>query len=147
MTPHIKYMKVHPNARMPVRATEGSTGLDLYAVEDVALYIGDRKAVKTGLVLDLSHLPESSDVQIRSRSGLALNHGVVVLNAPGTIDRDYRGELKVILMNHGDAPYQIRAGDRIAQLVIGTSLSTIWFPVEQVSETGRGDGGFNSTGK
>jgi len=144
---YVKYEKLHENARLPTQATSGSTGLDIYALEDVAMHIGDILAIRTGLKLDLSNLPKGADVQIRSRSGLSLNHGIVVLNSPGTIDRDYRGEVKVILMNYGDYIYQIRAGDKIAQLVIGMSIKLPWFPGEVSEDTDRGAGGFNSTGR
>lgn len=147
MTPHIKYQRLTEAARIPVQATPGSTGLDLYSAEDYVLDIGERRAIGTGLIFDMRHIGDI-DIQIRSRSGLAINHGVVVLNAPGTIDKDYRGEIKVILINHGDFPYMIKAGDRIAQLVFGYRVPNIMMvPIDVVEQdTKRGAGGFNSTG-
>ena len=146
----IKVLKIHDSAVIPSKATAGSTGLDLYAVENTLLVgNGGIEVVGTGLVLDLRMLPIGADVQVRPRSGLAAKHGITVLNSPGTIDRDYLGELKVILINHGKSDYQISTGDRVAQLIIGNAItSTSLFPVEDIgSVTARGFGGLGSTGK
>lgn len=154
----VKIKKLVDNAVLPVKATYGSVGYDLVAVEDAVLttYYGRRlpqgphyKTVGTGLALDLSSLPHGVEAQIRPRSGLAAKHGITVLNSPGTIDRDYRGELKVILVNHGLAEYEVKKGDRIAQLVFSTYLPNPTFiPLEELDgETDRGEGGFGSTGK
>ena len=144
---YIKYELMTDNAKLPTKGTELATGYDLYSIEDLVLDIGERRGVRTGLKFDMSALA-NIDLQVRSRSGLALNHGVVVLNSPGTIDRDYRGEIIVILINHGDFPYMIKVGDKIAQLVLGYYLpSVLMLPTEEVSaDTPRGSGGFGSTG-
>lgn len=144
----IKVVKKDPTARLPERGSKDATGYDLFAHEDVLLTVGDRAAVSTGISLDLTDSPESLDVQVRSRSGLAIKHGIVVLNGIGTIDRDYTGEIKVILINHGEFNYTIRKGDRIAQLVFGAvAPPASFFPVDTINTTGRGASGFGSTGK
>ena len=111
--------------------------------DSVTLAPGAWAAIPTGLTIAL---PEGYEAQVRPRSGLALNHGITCLNAPGTIDSDYRGEVKVILINHGAEDLAIRRGDRIAQLVIAPVTRAAWDEVESLSETGRGAGGFGSTG-
>ncbi|MFN3230818.1 MAG: dUTP diphosphatase [Alphaproteobacteria bacterium] len=130
---------------LPDYQSDGAAGADLLAAgrEDVILKPGARALIPTGIAIDL---PEGFEAQVRPRSGLALKHGVTVLNAPGTIDSDYRGEVGVILINHGDAPFTIARGDRVAQLVIAPVVQANWTGVDQLSETGRGAGGFGSTG-
>lgn len=128
---------------LPVYATEGAAGMDVVSAEDVVIAPGGRHAVMTGLALAIPH---GFEVQVRPRSGLALKHGISVPNAPGTIDSDYRGELKVILINHGHADFEIRRGDRIAQLVLAPVVRAGWVEVEALEETVRGEGGFGSTG-
>lgn len=145
----IKYKKLTDNAKVPTKATTESTGFDLYAAETVVLDpFGGRGIIRTGLQLDLTRIPLDKEVQIRPRSGLAAKHGVTVLNSPGTIDRDYRGEVQIILINHGDDEYTVNEGDKIAQMVIGSFLPHInFYPVDDMSvDTERGTGGFNSTG-
>lgn len=144
----IKIKKLQQNAKLPSKGTFDSTGYDLASAESVTLLPGRRAVVSTGLVLDLSKLPAGVDAQIRPRSGLAAKHGVTVLNSPGTIDRDYRGELKVILINHGEEAFTIEQGDRIAQMVFGIALSHVTLvPVDAIDEdTERGSAGFGSTG-
>lgn len=131
---------------LPRYATEGSSGCDLRAAvsEPVTLRPGERLAVPTGLVLAI---PEGYEGQVRARSGLALKSGIACLNAPGTIDSDYRGEVRVILANLGDEPFEIRRGDRIAQLVFSPVAAADFDPAAEVSESGRGGGGFGSTGR
>jgi dUTP pyrophosphatase len=131
---------------LPTRATPGSSGYDLHAaVEgDVVIAAGERVLIATGFSIAV---PYGHEAQIRPRSGLALEHGIVLPNAPGTIDADYRGELKVIVMNAGDEPFVIRRGDRIAQLVIAPVTVAEWREVAQLSPTGRGAGGFGHTGR
>ncbi len=131
---------------LPERQTEGAAGFDVRAAnpEPLTLAPGGRAAVPTGLVLSI---PPGHEVQVRPRSGLALNHGIILPNAPGTIDSDYRGELKVILMNLGDAPFVVRAGDRIAQLVVGRVAEARWEEAAELDETPRSEGGFGHTGK
>ncbi|HMO69514.1 MAG TPA: dUTP diphosphatase [Novosphingobium sp.] len=128
---------------LPAYATEGAAGMDVLAAEDVTLAPGARHAVATGLALAI---PPGFEIQVRPRSGLALKHGISVPNTPGTIDSDYRGELKVILINHGHHPFEVRRGDRIAQLVLAPVTRAAWLEVEELDETARGEGGFGSTG-
>jgi len=129
---------------LPRYETEGSAGLDLRADEPVALAPGERALVPTGLALEI---PPGFEGQVRPRSGLAARHGVGLLNAPGTVDPDYRGELKVILVNLGQAPVRFERGERIAQLVIAPVARAALVVVEALGETGRGAGGFGSTGR
>ncbi|SCW95913.1 dUTP diphosphatase [Ancylobacter rudongensis] len=141
---NVGYKRLRPDAQMPLYATAEAAGADLFAVEDVTLTPGKRALVSTGISIELD---PGFEAQIRPRSGLAFKHGVTVLNAPGTIDSDYRGELKVLLINHGDTIFGIRAGDRVAQLVIAPVTTAHFFHVdEDLSTTDRGEGGFGSTG-
>ncbi|AOF98941.1 dUTP diphosphatase family protein [Blastomonas sp. RAC04] len=128
---------------LPVYATEGAAGMDVVAAEELDLLPGQRHAVATGFAIAI---PDGYEVQVRPRSGLALKHGITVPNTPGTIDSDYRGELKVILINHGDAPFPIRRGDRIAQLVAAPVQRAGFVEVDDLDTTARGAGGFGSTG-
>jgi dUTP pyrophosphatase len=128
---------------LPAYATPGAAGMDVVAAEDVTLAPGARHAVATGFSLAI---PEGYEVQVRPRSGLALKHGISVPNTPGTIDSDYRGELKVILINLGAEPFPIHRGDRIAQLVLAPVTLAAWQEVAELDETARGAGGFGSTG-
>lgn len=133
-------------ASLPRYATDAAAGLDLCAALEAPLTLatGARAAVPTGLSIEL---PEGCEGQVRPRSGLALKHGVTVLNAPGTIDEDYRGELQVLLVNHGQTPHVIQPGDRIAQLVIAPVLKARVIEVAELSSSARGAGGFGSTGR
>ena len=128
---------------LPSYASEDAVGLDVAAAEELVLEPGQRHAVATGFKVAI---PEGFEIQVRPRSGLALKHGITVPNTPGTIDSDYRGELKVIMINHGREPFPIRRGDRIAQLVPAAVTSAEWDEVEELCETVRGAGGFGSTG-
>ncbi len=132
---------------LPAYETAGAAGMDLRAAiaEDAPLVLrpGDRAAAPTGLVLAL---PEGYEGQVRPRSGLAFKNGVTLVNAPGTIDADYRGEVIVLLINHGEEAHTIRRGDRIAQLIIAPVIRVVLGEVETLDETGRGAGGFGSTG-
>jgi dUTP pyrophosphatase len=128
----------------PNRATPGSAGFDIASAEEVTIEPGRVLAVATGFALAI---PEGYEGQVRPRSGLALKHGVTVLNAPGTIDADYRGEVKVILVNHGSLPFRIAIGDRIAQLVISPVTTAVFELAQELDATSRGAGGFGSTGK
>jgi len=130
---------------LPRYATEGAAGCDLHAAVDAPLALGpgERAAVPTGLTLAI---PEGYEGQIRARSGIALRRGIACVNAPGTIDSDYRGEVKVILGNLGGEPFEIRRGDRIAQLVISPVARAAFETAGELPETGRGAGGFGSTG-
>lgn len=128
---------------LPSYATAGAAGMDVLAAEDVALAPGARHAVATGFALAI---PAGYEIQVRPRSGLALRHGISLPNTPGTIDADYRGELKVIVINHGAEAFAIARGDRIAQLVLAPVTQAQWEEVDALDETGRGSGGFGSTG-
>lgn len=128
---------------LPAYATAGAAGMDVLAAEDVTLAPGGRHALATGLALAI---PPGYEVQVRPRSGLALKHGITVPNTPGTVDSDYRGELKVILLNHGAEPFAIQRGDRVAQLVLAPVVQAAWDEVDSLDETARGTGGFGSTG-
>ncbi|WP_313435643.1 dUTP diphosphatase [Novosphingobium sp.] len=128
---------------LPAYATDGAAGMDVVSAEDVTLAPGARHAVATGLAMAI---PPGFEIQVRPRSGLALKHGISVPNAPGTIDSDYRGELKVILINHGAKPFEILRGDRVAQLVLAPVTRASWLTVEELEATERGEGGFGSTG-
>ena len=128
---------------LPRYATQGAAGMDVLAAEDVTLAPGGRHAVATGLSVAI---PPGYEIQVRPRSGLALKHGISVPNTPGTIDSDYRGELKVILINHGGEPFAIHRGDRVAQLVLASVTLAEWEEVGELDETARGTGGFGSTG-
>lgn len=128
---------------LPAYATPGAAGMDVVAAEAVELAPGARHAVATGLALAI---PEGYEIQVRPRSGLALKHGIGVPNAPGTIDSDYRGELKIILINHGAESFAIARGDRIAQLVLAPVVRARWEEVADLESTQRGEGGFGSTG-
>lgn len=139
----IKRLPHFEGLELPAYATEGAAGMDVLAAEDVVLQPGGRHAVATGLALAV---PDGFELQVRPRSGLALKHGISLPNTPGTIDSDYRGELKVILINLGDFPFEIRRGDRIAQLVLAPVVRATWLKVEELDETARGEGGFGSTG-
>jgi len=134
------------NNALPSYETENSAGVDLraYIPNDIILNPSDRVLVKTGLFLEI---PEGYEAQVRPRSGLAFKHGITVLNSPGTIDADYRGELGVILVNHGNEPFKITNGERIAQLVFAKYEQGEFTQVEALSDTKRGKGGFGSTGK
>lgn len=128
----------------PAYATDGAAGMDVVAAEDVTLTPGARHAVATGFAMAI---PEGYEVQVRPRSGLALKHGVTCLNTPGTIDSDYRGEVKVILANLGSEPFVVNRGDRIAQLVPAPVQRATLDEVTSLDETVRGAGGFGSTGR
>src|SRR5690349_8000201 len=129
---------------LPSYATAHAAGLDVVAAEDLTLPPGGRHAVATGFAIAI---PPGYEVQVRPRSGLALKHGVTCLNTPGTIDCDYRGEVKVILANLGDAAFPVRRGDRIAQLVPAPVQHAALEEVASLDETARGAGGFGSTGR
>lgn len=128
---------------LPAYATSGSAGMDVVSAEEVTIAPGARHAVATGLALAI---PAGYEIQVRPRSGLALKHGITVPNTPGTIDSDYRGELKVILINHGAEPFIIARGDRVAQLVLAPVVQAAWDEVAELDATERGEGGFGSTG-
>ena len=128
---------------LPRYATDGAAGMDVLSAEAVSLKPGQRHAVATGFAVAI---PDGYEIQVRPRSGLAFKHGITVPNTPGTIDSDYRGELRVLLINHGDETFAIERGDRIAQLVLAPVTQAAWQEVDELDETTRGEGGFGSTG-
>lgn len=134
-----------PGVKVPEYKTSGSAGCDVcaYIEKDIVLEKGKRTAVPTGI---FTAIPEGYEIQVRPRSGLALKNGVTVLNTPGTIDSDYRGEICVILINLGEEDFVIHNGDRIAQLIVAPVTQGVFVPVEKLDETERGAGGFGSTG-
>lgn len=132
-----------PELPLPAYQSAGAAGMDLLAAAPVVLAPGQRVLVPTGLALAI---PDGFEVQVRPRSGLALRHGVTVLNAPGTIDADYRGEVQVLLVNLGSTSYQVQVGERIAQMVLAPVSRGLLVEVEELPETARGDGGFGSSG-
>lgn len=135
----------HSDNELPAYATELSAGMDLRAFlpEPVVLAPGAYAMIPTGLHIEL---PAGYEAQVRPRSGLAAKNGVTVLNAPGTIDADYRGEIKVILINHSTTPFTIQSGDRIAQMIVARYEKVNWCVAESLSDTARGEGGFGHTG-
>ena len=149
-SPVIKIMRLHPDADsdipLPRYMTDQSAGMDLFAAikKDLVLNKGELTLIPTGFAIAL---PEGFEAQIRPRSGLAIKHGIGLINSPGTIDADYRGEIKIAVINLGPAPYTFRRGDRIAQMVIKKVYLARLDVVEELGETGRNAGGFGHTGK
>ncbi len=141
---HLKRLPHGEGLPAPAYATTGAAGLDIVSAEDVVLGPGDRHAVATGFAVAI---PAGYEIQVRPRSGLALKFGVTCLNTPGTIDADYRGEVKVILANLGAAPFEVKRGERIAQLVPAEVTAARFLEVETLDDTARGAGGFGSTGR
>lgn len=129
---------------LPRYASEDAAGLDVSSAEDRTLEPGERHAFATGFAIEIPH---GYEVQVRPRSGLAIRHGITCLNTPGTIDSDYRGEVKVILVNLGQEPFEVRRGERIAQLVPAPVLRANFVEASELAETARGSGGFGSTGR
>jgi dUTP pyrophosphatase len=140
----VKIRLLSKEAKVPKYQTECSAGFDLSSVEDIEIDSGEVILVSTGLAFEL---PNGFELQLRPRSGLALKHGITLLNSPATIDSDYRGEIKVILINHGKESFKISVGDRIAQGVISKVEKAEFQKVSLLSESDRGDSGFGSTGK
>ncbi|WP_186328182.1 dUTP diphosphatase [Paenibacillus sp. 32O-W] len=142
----IKRLPGNEDIQLPQKMSELASGFDLYAAvsEPVTLQPGERGLIPTGFSLAM---PGELEAQIRPRSGLALKHGITALNSPGTVDADYRGEVKVLLINHGQEPFVISRNERIAQMVFQYVPSVRLEEVEELSETGRGAGGFGHTGK
>jgi dUTP pyrophosphatase len=145
MRVRIKRLPAARDLPLPAPGSPGSAGFDLRAAIDgeVVLRPGERLLIPTGVVVEI---PPGWEGQVRPRSGLALRHGVGIVNAPGTIDSDYRGEVGVILINLGEAPFALRRGDRVAQLVLHRVEPIEWEEVESLADSRRGDGGFGSTG-
>jgi len=147
---HIKVAikRIRPGAETPFPCymTSHSAGMDLYAdlAEDIVLHPGSRALVPTGIALAL---PDGFEAQIRPRSGLALKHGIALVNSPGTIDSDYRGEIGVIMINHGTEPFAVKSGERVAQMIIARFARVEWQEVAELETTIRGAGGFGHTGR
>lgn len=139
----LKFKRIHPEATLPAYAHEGDAGMDVRSVEELEILPGARALVHTGLVM---MLPPGWEAQVRPRSGLALKHGVTVLNTPGTIDAGYRGEVGVILANFGSEPFRVAKGDKIAQIVVAPVVRAGIVEAAEVDDTERGAGGFGSTG-
>ena len=135
--------RLHPDATLPAYAQASDAGMDICSIEDLSIDPGARALVHTGLAFEL---PPQFEAQVRPRSGLALKKGVTVLNSPGTIDAGYRGEVGVILANFGKEPFEVRKGDRIAQVVVAPVTQAEIVEVASLDETDRGAGGFGSTG-
>lgn len=140
----VKFKKLNEDATLPVYATLGASGMDIKTIEEFTLVPGERHLFKTGIAL--AEMDYGLEIQVRPRSGLALKKGLSVINTPGTIDADYRGEIGIVLINHGDGSVKISKGDRIAQLVVAPVVRVEACFVENTTETTRGEGGFGSTG-
>ncbi|MDQ3064983.1 MAG: dUTP diphosphatase [bacterium] len=146
MSVRVEFVKLRPGAVVPVYQTDQAAAVDLHACldEQITLQPGEVHIIPTGLSIAL---PNGYEGQVRSRSGLAAKHAVVVLNSPGTLDSDYRGELGVILINHGKLPYDVLPNDRVAQFVVAPHEQVQFQQVESLDDTTRGDGGFGGTGR
>ncbi len=142
----VRLQRLRADAEMPRYMTPGAAGADLCAAIDTPLTLapGERRLVPTGIAIEL---PAGFEAQVRPRSGLALRHGVGLLNTPGTIDADYRGEIQVLLVNWGQEPFRLERGDRIAQLVVAPVARAAWEVVASLATTSRGAGGFGHTGR
>ncbi|WHY65926.1 dUTP diphosphatase [Neobacillus sp. SuZ13] len=140
----LKVKLIDDDAVLPHRAYEGDAGLDLFSIEEKIIKAGEAGLIRTGIQIEL---PKGTEAQIRPRSGLALKHSITVLNSPGTIDEGYRGEIKIILINHGKEDFTIEKQMRIAQMVIAPVLKVNLIETEIVADTGRSEGGFGSSGK
>ena len=140
----LQIKKLNSLAQIPAYQTKEAAGFDLHSIEDVVIAPSERKLIGTGLAFEI---PKGYEIQIRPRSGLAYKYGITVLNSPGTIDSDYRGEIKVLLINHSNESFEIKVGERIAQAVIQAVIQATFEEVSELSDTNRGAGGFGSTGK
>jgi len=140
----LKVKKLNNEAIIPAYQSDEAAGFDLHSIEDVIIKSGERKLIGTGLAFEIER---GYEMQIRPRSGLAYKHGITVLNSPGTIDSDYRGEIKVLLINLGNEDFEIKKGERIAQAVIAPVVQAEFEEVDELSDTKRGSSGFGSTGK
>jgi dUTP pyrophosphatase len=145
LTVRIKRLDGNKDVELPTYMTENSAGMDIFAVlaGDEILLPGERKLIPAGIEIEI---PKGYEAQVRPRSGLAVKYGVTVLNTPGTVDSDYRGEIKVILINQGNEPFVVKRGDRIAQMIVSPVSRVSWNLVQNLDETERGSGGFGHTG-
>lgn len=139
----VNVKKIHKDAILPCYAHKGDAGLDLYSVEDVVIESGEVALIPTGIKIEL---PENTEAQVRPRSGLALKYGITVLNTPGTIDEGYRGELRIILINHGKNSFKVEKGMKIAQMVVKPVFTVDICEVQQLDDSERGEKGFGSSG-
>ena len=139
----IKVLKLNENAIIPSYSHEGDSGMDLFSVENYTLFPRKRELIRTGLKVEI---PLGYEMQIRPKSGLAWKKGITVLNTPGTVDAPYRGEVGVILINHGEENYEVKKGEKVAQIVFKKVETAVFKEVDSLSETSRGEGGFGSTG-
>ncbi len=139
----LKIKRIDPNAKLPEYANPGDAGLDLFSIEDADIEPGCSKLVRTGIAIEL---PAGTEAQVRPRSGRALKHQITLLNTPGTIDEGYRGEIGVIMINHGKNTFHVHTGMKIAQMVIQHVLRVDVVECEELSDSQRGEGGFGSTG-
>lgn len=139
----VKVKKIHPDAVVPRYAHDGDSGMDVYSVDNYLIKSGGRDLVRTGLQVEV---PIGYEMQVRPRSGLALKKGITVLNTPGTVDSTYRGEVGVILINHSKDTFEVRKGDRVAQVVVSKVERAVIEEVNELSKSDRGEGGFGSTG-
>lgn len=139
----LKIKKLSPTAQLPSYAHPGDAGLDLFALDAQAIAPGEAQLIRTGIALEL---PPGMEAQVRPRSGLALKHSITVLNSPGTVDAGYRGEVGVVLINHGHKTFQVTTGMKIAQMVINAVVQAQVVEVESLSDSARGAGGYGSTG-
>ena len=140
---HVRIAKIHPDAIVPHYVHPGDSGMDVYSIEEVIIPPGQTALVRTGLKIAV---PEGYEAQMRPKSGLALKHAISLLNTPGTIDSGYRGEIRVILINHGQQPYHVEKQSKIAQLVICPVIRAEILEVTELDDTTRGAGSFGSTG-
>jgi dUTP diphosphatase len=140
----LRVLRLQKRALLPLYATEQAAGMDLFAVEEAEIPPGGRAVVSTGLAVEI---PAGFEGQVRPRSGMAARHGVTVLNSPGTIDSDYRGEIRVLLVNLGGEPFVVRPGDRVAQLVVSPVVRAGLLEVAELCDTARGAGGLGHTGR
>lgn len=142
----VRVKVLRENARLPVYMTQGAAGCDVYATidEKITLMPSERRAIPTGIAVEV---PKGYEIQVRPRSGLAIKQGLTVINTPGTIDSDYRGEIQVLVINHGQEAVTIASGDRIAQLVLHQVERMVWTEVENLRTSARAEAGFGSTGK
>lgn len=143
MNVEVKIKRMHEDAMLPLQANPGDAGMDLYSIETVEIPAGGTKLIKTGIQIEL---PKGTEAQIRPRSGLALKHSITVLNSPGTIDEGYRGEIGVILINHGQDTFFVEKSMRIAQMVIQFVPTIQLLEVNELSQTVRGTSGFGASG-
>ncbi|MBU5593432.1 dUTP diphosphatase [Clostridium sp. MSJ-4] len=139
----LKIKLIDPKAKLPECAHKGDAGLDLFSIDDVEINPGESKLIHTGVIIEL---PENTEAQIRPRSGLALKNGITVLNTPGTIDEGYRGEIGVILINHGKNTFKVEIGMKIAQMVVKPTIKVNIEEIKELTDSERGEGGFGSSG-